>query len=54
MKLGTAVDTPIFLSNPLHDAIVAGEFAMITPANSMKMNLIQPTQGVTAAPARLL
>ena len=46
IKLGTAVDTPIFLSNPLHNAIVAGEFAMITPANSMKMNIIQPTQGV--------
>jgi endo-1,4-beta-xylanase len=46
VKLGTAVDTPIFLSNPLHNAIVAGEFSMITPANSMKMNLIQPTQGV--------
>ncbi|HTQ02582.1 MAG TPA: endo-1,4-beta-xylanase [Polyangiaceae bacterium] len=46
VKMGTAVDTPIFLSNPLHNSIVAGEFAMITPANSMKMNLIQPTQGV--------
>jgi GH35 family endo-1,4-beta-xylanase len=46
IKLGTAVDTPIFLSNPLHNAIVAGEFAMITPANSMKMNIIEPTQGV--------
>jgi endo-1,4-beta-xylanase len=45
VKMGTAVDTPIFLSNPLHNAIVAGEFSMITPANSMKMNLIQPTQG---------
>ena len=46
IKMGTAVDTPIWLSNPLHNSIVAGEFAMITPANSMKMNLIQPTQGV--------
>lgn len=46
VKFGTAVDTPIFLSSPLHDQIVAGEFNMITPANSMKMNLIQPTQGV--------
>lgn len=46
VKMGTAVDTPIFLSNPLHNSIVAGEFSMITPANSMKMNLIQPTQGV--------
>ena len=46
LKMGTAVDTPIFLSNPLHNAIVAGEFSMVTPANSMKMNLIQPTQGV--------
>lgn len=45
MKMGTAVDTPIFLSNPKHNSIVAGEFAMITPANSMKMNLIQPKQG---------
>lgn len=45
VKLGTAVDTPIFLSNPLHNAIVAAEFSMITPANSMKMNLIQPAQG---------
>ena len=45
VKMGTAVDTPIFLSNPLHNAIVAGEFSMITPANSMKMNLIQPAQG---------
>jgi len=44
VKMGTAVDTPIFLSNPLHNAIVAGEFSMITPANSMKMNLIHPTQ----------
>jgi endo-1,4-beta-xylanase len=46
IKIGTAVDTPIFLSNPQHNAIVAGEFSMITPANSMKMNLIQPTQGM--------
>ncbi|HYQ00945.1 MAG TPA: endo-1,4-beta-xylanase [Polyangiaceae bacterium] len=46
VKMGTAVDTPIFLSNPLHNSIVAGEFAMITPANSMKMNLIQPKQGM--------
>jgi endo-1,4-beta-xylanase len=46
VKMGTAVDTPIFLSNPLHNSIVAGEFAMITPANSMKMNLIQPVQGM--------
>ena len=45
LKMGTAVDTPIFLSNPQHNAIVATEFAMITPANSMKMNLIQPVQG---------
>jgi endo-1,4-beta-xylanase len=45
VKMGTAVDTPIFLSNPLHNAIVAGEFSMITPANSMKMNVIQPAQG---------
>jgi len=45
VKMGTAVDTPIFLSSPLHNAIVAGEFSMITPANSMKMNLIQPVQG---------
>jgi MYXO-CTERM domain-containing protein len=46
VKMGTAVDTPIFLSSPQHNAIVAGEFSMITPANSMKMGLIQPTQGV--------
>ena len=46
VKMGTAVDTPIFLSNPLHNAIVAKEFSMITPANSMKMNNIQPTQDV--------
>jgi len=45
IKMGTAVDTPIFLSNPRHNAIVAGEFSMVTPANSMKMNLIQPVQG---------
>lgn len=46
VKMGTAVDTPIFLSSPEHNQIVANEFSMITPANSMKMNLIQPTQGV--------
>lgn len=46
VKMGTAVDTPIFLSNPVHNSIVAAEFSMITPANSMKMNLIQPTQGM--------
>lgn len=46
VKMGTAVDTPIFLSSPQHNAIVAGEFSMITPANSMKMNMIQPAQGV--------
>ncbi len=45
VKMGTAVDTPIFLSNPAHNSIVAGEFSMITPANSMKMNLIQPKKG---------
>jgi endo-1,4-beta-xylanase len=46
VKIGTAVDTPSFLSNARHNAIVAGEFSMITPANSMKMNLIQPVQGM--------
>jgi endo-1,4-beta-xylanase len=46
VKMGTAVDTPMFLSSPLHNSIVAGEFSMITPANAMKMNLIEPTQGV--------
>jgi endo-1,4-beta-xylanase len=46
VKMGTAVDTPIFLSSPLHNALVAGEFSAITPANSMKMNLIQPTKGI--------
>jgi endo-1,4-beta-xylanase len=46
VKMGTAVDTPAFLSSPSHNAIVAGEFSMMTPANSMKMNIIQPTQGV--------
>jgi MYXO-CTERM domain-containing protein len=45
VTMGTAVDTPIFLSNPRHNLIVANEFSMITPANSMKMNLIQPTEG---------
>lgn len=45
VKMGTAVDTPIFLTNPLHNSIVAGEFSMITPANSMKMNNIQPAAG---------
>jgi endo-1,4-beta-xylanase len=42
VKMGTAVDTPIFLSSPLHNAIVASEFSAITPANSMKMNIIRP------------
>ncbi len=46
VKIGTAVDTPIWLSNPTHNAIVASEFSAITPANAMKMNIIQPTQGV--------
>jgi endo-1,4-beta-xylanase len=46
VKIGTAVDTPIFLSSARHNAIVAGEFSTITPANSMKMNLIQPVQGM--------
>jgi endo-1,4-beta-xylanase len=46
VKMGTAVDTPIFLTNPQHNAIVAGEFSMITPANSMKMANIQPAKGV--------
>lgn len=46
VKMGTAVDTPIFLSNPKHNQIVVGEFSTITPANSMKMNMIQPQQGV--------
>ncbi len=46
VMMGTAVDTPIFLSNPRHNQIVANEFNMITPANSMKMNLIQPVQGM--------
>jgi endo-1,4-beta-xylanase len=45
VKMGTAVDTPTFLSSPTHNAIVTGEFSMITPANSMKMNIIQPAQG---------
>lgn len=46
VKMGTAVDTPIFLTNPLHNSIVAGEFSAITPANSMKMNNIQPSKDV--------
>lgn len=46
VKMGVAVDTPTFLSRADHNAIVAGEFNMITPANSMKMNIIQPSQGV--------
>lgn len=46
VKMGTAVDTPIFLSSPEHNAIVAGEFSMITPANAMKMNIIEPEQVV--------
>lgn len=46
VKMGTAVDTPAFLSSPLHNSIVAGEFSMITPANAMKMNIIQPVQGM--------
>jgi len=46
VKMGTAVDTPTFLSSPVHNSILTGEFSMMTPANSMKMNLIQPTQGV--------
>jgi endo-1,4-beta-xylanase len=45
VKMGTAVDTPTFLSSPVHNAIVTGELSMITPANSMKMNIIQATQG---------
>jgi endo-1,4-beta-xylanase len=45
VKMGTSVDTPTFLSSPTHNAIVTGEFSMITPANSMKMNIIQATQG---------
>ncbi len=45
VKMGTGVDTPTFLSSPVHNAIVTGEFSMITPANSMKMNIIQATQG---------
>jgi len=46
IKMGTAVDTPTFLSQPAHNAILTGEFSMFTPANSMKMNIIQGTQGV--------
>ena len=46
VKIGTAVDTPTFLSEPLHNAILTGEFNMMTPANSMKMNIIQGVQGV--------
>jgi len=45
VKMGTAVDTPIFLSSPKHNQIVANEFSAVTPANSMKMNLIQPARG---------
>ena len=46
IEFGTAVDTPIFLSSPQHNAIVAGEFSAITPANAMKMNIIQPVRGM--------
>ncbi len=52
VKMGVAVDTPTFLSRPDHNAIVAGEFSMITPANSMKMNLIQPTEVCSTTPIR--
>ncbi len=52
VKMGTAVDSPIFLSNALHNSIVAGEFSMISPANSMKMNLIQPKKGSSTSRIR--
>ena len=46
IMIGTAVDTPTFLSSPIHNSILTGEFSSITPANAMKMNIIQPVQGV--------
>ncbi len=46
VKIGTAVDTPIFLSSPPHNAVAAAEFGAITPANAMKMNIIQPVRGM--------
>lgn len=45
ITIGSAVDTPIFMCNPLHNEVLATEFNALTSANGMKMGPLVPIQG---------
>ncbi len=44
LRVGTAV-IPYDLDHPAYQAIVAGQFSVVTPGNEMKWQVVEPTQG---------
>ena len=44
LRMGTAV-IPFDLDHPDYQAIVAGQFSVVTPGNEMKWQVVEPTQG---------
>ena len=44
LRIGTAV-IPFDLDHPDYQAIVAGQFSVVTPGNEMKWQVVEPTQG---------
>ena len=44
LRIGTAV-IPFDLDHPAYQAIVAGQFSVVTPGNEMKWQVVEPTQG---------
>jgi endo-1,4-beta-xylanase len=44
LRIGTAV-IPYDLDHPAYQAIVAGQFSVVTPGNEMKWQVVEPTQG---------
>src|SRR5690242_18725240 len=45
LRMGTAV-IPFDLDHPDYQAIVAGQFSVVTPGNEMKWQVVEPTQGM--------
>ena len=44
LRIGTAV-IPFDLDHPDYQAIVAGQFSVVTPGNEMKWQVVEPIQG---------
>ena len=44
LRIGTAV-IPYDLDHPAYQAVVAGQFSVVTPGNEMKWQVVEPTQG---------